>query len=893
MSRAPHFLPRLALSLSLVVPPVAGQAQLEVGDDELEPLGASFAAYFEARATGRGLDGAREGFATSLAALKSELAGGDPLAFPTLVGRALWLSHGYADRQRKIKAGKVTTDELEGGSFDGSPLAYAYRVPRDYDPTLPYPLILAIPDSGEEPADHIRDDWKSPEVRDAAIVVCPEMPGDDAAWDQVVIEGRPGGLCNLLTALRLAGARFAVDFDRVFVVGRGVGVATAVALGNYSPQRFAGIVGRAGPLGTLGAENFRDLPTYFVGAGATAMEFQESVKAAGYDNCRVEAVGGEELWSWMKEHPRSTWPTTVTVVPGNPFPTRAYWLRVAPCTPTPRATGKIDRGSNLITVDGEGVSQVTLFLSDELVDLGRPVTVLCNGVENVVEPTRHLPTMLNLVCDGTSDEGCVYVAEVLLDMSGDPARAYRRVPVVEDVDYRRLLGQAGERPSELWEVHEWCLANGREEKAPAVLRRLLRFAPDDLRAREALGHVRVGERWFTSGEAAESFRRRQDPELAKALGLVEHRSLWMHPEERARASKGQVRDEETGLWLDAADRRRLEKGWVLQDTEWISPEEASRVDEGLWRVDGEWLDLASANRRRSRIESMWVIPTAEVRLHATVDRDVAFRALHEMRRAIGDLDRVFGVRPVLPLPVAVLRDEEQYDRFAFGNPDGRRRATHGRRLHVIHSAFFAESWVPLVDGGREFRGMGVCYWDTLMPGGDLYGVHSARLAVGLSYVDALDPSPKAVRGALKAGPGGDYVLEYEAEKLLPAWLRYGAAVYGERFFRDETVGADGDPWWARKWSLENLAARGGLQPLSEVFAFPLNPDDRDGSLKLLIEAGLVVSFLVDGQVAEVKAAHEDFMRAMRSGRITPGQVGALAEVLLAHEGKVREYAEGK
>jgi hypothetical protein len=240
-----------------------------------------------------------------------------------------------------------------------------------------------------------------------------------------------------------------------------------------------------------------------------------------------------------------------------------------------------------------------------------------------------------------------------------------------------------------------------------------------------------------------------------------------------------------------------------------------------------------------------------------------------------------------------MRDEEQYDRFAFGDPDGRRPAAHAGRLHVIHSAFFAESWFPLEDGKREFRGVGVCTWDPLVPYGDLYGVHSARLAIGLAYVDALDPSPKAVRQGLAKGPGGDFYAAYQAEKVLPAWLRYGGAVYAERYFHDDTVeeGAeDGDPWWARAWSLGNPQERGGLRPLADVFAFALDPDDRADGLKLYIESGLLVAFLVDGGCAPASEALAAFRAALAGGRVKPSHWRALEEALVAHERELRAFA---
>ena len=364
----------------------------------------------------------------------------------------------------------------------------------------------------------------------------------------------------------------------------------------------------------------------------------------------------------------------------------------------------------------------------------------------------------------------------------------------------------------------------------------------------------------------------------------------MHPDERALSVKGWVKDQETGLWLTPEDRKRLEDGWVRQDLDWIPPKDAARVDEGLWWVDGEWLELARANRRHASIDAMWRIPGAEVLLYSTADREVSLRAQRVMGQALLDLRRVFGAEPVLPLRVGMLRDEEQYDRFAFGDPDGRRLATHSGRLQVVHSAFFAESWFPRVDGKHEFTGMGICYWEAHVPNGDLYGVHAARLATGLSYAEALDPSPKAVRKAVTAGAGGDYYSAYQAEKQMPAWLRWGGAVYAERYFEDTTVAPDGDRWWARKWSLDNLRSRGGMRELGAVFAFRLDPDDRDDGLKLLLEAGLVVAFLVDGGCAPVAAEHAAFKKALASGRIDARGVTALTEAVRAHEKELRAFA---
>jgi hypothetical protein len=264
--------------------------------------------------------------------------------------------------------------------------------------------------------------------------------------------------------------------------------------------------------------------------------------------------------------------------------------------------------------------------------------------------------------------------------------------------------------------------------------------------------------------------------------------------------------------------------------------------------------------------------------------------MSEMQRALLDLERVFGSAPKLPIPVAVLRDEEQYDRLAFGDPDGRRPPTHVARMHVIHRGYFAESWFEPVDGEHEFRGMGVCYWDTFAPYGDRYGVHAARLALGLSFVDALDPSPKAVFAARKNGPSPEHYADFRAEKTLPEWLRFGGAVYAERYYEDTSVGPDGDRWWTRTWSLENLAQKGGLRPLAEIFAFPADPDQRDDSLRLYIECGLLVAFMVDGGCAPVQEQHEKLKRSLERGSVHPRTLRGLEEALVANEPALRAFA---
>ena len=885
------FLGRLALLRALGLVALVGaastQGERRHKDKELEPLAAGLAAWLRARAEDSGVAEAEVQVALSLAALEGPDHPGAFLRRGADLGRAAWLAREY--EKKDVKKGKVTSEELRRGNFARAGLEFAYRVPKDYDPKhAAYPLLLVLPDVDEPPAQHLRTHWIQGELLEKAILVSPTMPVDAATWDQVAVNGRPAGLSHVLTVLDQALETFAVDFERVYVVGRGRSVATALAAANHAPQRFAGVVGRAGDAGELAPDNFTNLPTLFAQAGAHAAAFQKGLKALGNEGCQIEAQDDEAVvWAWIQKHARVTHPKDVNLVVGKPWPTRAYWLRVAPSSPEASALATLDRAANTIRVSTHGVSRVTLYLDDALVDLEAPVRVLVNDVEEKGVLARRRASALELLRDGTSDPACMYVVEASFDASGAASAA--DAAAEPDAKFEEQWVAAGGRAADLWQLHEWCASTQRVAQDERVLRRLLRLEPDHERTRAALGQFGVPGQWFPSRAAFERFQRSQQADIAKAEGLVLQGTRWIHRDERARAVEGAEKDFATGQWLSALELRHLREGWARQDLEWIEPADAPHADTGLWRVGDEWIDLATADRRHAALDSMWLVPSREVLLHATTERAVALRALEHMGRALEDLHKVFGAEPALPLEVCLLRDEEQYDRFAFGDPDGRRAATETARLHLVESAYFAESWFVRARGKSVFRGMGVTYWDPVAPNGDAYGVHAARLAVGLSYVEALDPSPKAVKKALSAGAGDDYHASYAAEKLLPAWLRWGGAVYAQRFFQDANVGPDGDAWWARTWSLDNLKQRGGLRPLTEVLAFHVDPDNRDDALKLLLEAGVLVSFVVDGECAPVVTAHAELKRALAAGSAKRAQVEALAAALVANEPALQAF----
>ena len=386
-----------------------------------EALGKVLSAYVDAYTKNKKIDAARSNVAEELDKFRKRLKNRDPLSLTPDLGKAIWESMNY-ETAKGVKKGKVSEVKFSNAEM-GMELSYAVWAPAKYEPKKPYPLILCIPDKGERPVDHLTEKWISPEIRDNAVLAAVPMPADEALWGEAGSEGKWGGGAHLLTVFRDMSRTYATDFDRVFIAGRGVGVAAAMTIASRSPDRYAGILGRSGDMGEMACENFKNLPTFFAGAGGGASAFGEKCTKAGYDNCTIKPEGTEEdVWSWIKDHPRISYPNHVVLLPGIQIPNKAYWLGVQPWDGQGKALveGKIDRATNTITITGEGVTTIYLFFNDVLVDLDKPVKVVCNGAEHTDVIPRNLGTMLDFLTSGRSDPGKLYIATKDYDLPAKP-----------------------------------------------------------------------------------------------------------------------------------------------------------------------------------------------------------------------------------------------------------------------------------------------------------------------------------------------------------------------------------------------------------------------------------------------------------------------------------------
>lgn len=337
---------------------------------------------------------------------EKKLKGGDLLKHTADVGFTIYNANNYGRKDPRGATGKVVMQKVERGDLV---VEYAIWTPSKYRGSKgPYPLIISLPEEGENPQDHITNRWTSGEIKESTIIVTPKMPGDSNQWTE-----REGRAAVFITFADIM-TTWAVDRDRIFIGGRVRGGETALEFAHSSAERFAGAFSWASDAGDgLNPENLAHVPVLICGGGAKSTAFAERAKEAGVDGITVSADAGiDEIGAWMEKKRRMAYPDKVTIAPSGRYPTKGYWLQFAAMKDMSgvRITGEINRETNTITLTGKGVRDVSLFLSDGLVDLDRPVTVIANGAESKDTFQRSVNTFLELLREGKNDSGRLYTA---------------------------------------------------------------------------------------------------------------------------------------------------------------------------------------------------------------------------------------------------------------------------------------------------------------------------------------------------------------------------------------------------------------------------------------------------------------------------------------------------
>jgi predicted esterase len=294
---------------------------------------------------------------------------------------------------------------------------YHLELPPEYSPSRPYPVILALPRSGQDPAD-LLDRWKQAS-EEGYILAVPEWEAGISKNYQYTEREHD----TVLETLRDLQQHFQVDSDRVFLFGFGEGGDMAFDVGLAYPDLFAGVLTMGGLPHFFSSACWRNgqyLPFYVV-HGTRISTLKKRLRnqfdnwlRRGYPMLWIEYKGRGLEWyrgeipymlDWMRNKERA-FPLRrlgsdgLGGPLGNEFcvmrqgPRRFYWLegdevdvrRINTVThwnlSTRGATlhGRIDPNTNTIYLKPVGFGKLTVWLGsnrhgESMLDFSRPVMV--------------------------------------------------------------------------------------------------------------------------------------------------------------------------------------------------------------------------------------------------------------------------------------------------------------------------------------------------------------------------------------------------------------------------------------------------------------------------------------------------------------------------------------
>ncbi len=465
-----------------------------------------------------------------------------------------------------------------------------------------------------------------------------------------------------------------------------------------------------------------------------------------------------------------------------------------------------------------------------------------------------------------------------------PAASATSFPSVVQDDFKERFADAGKDADKLWALYEWSLEEkSRKKYRNRILNRLVKEHPDHRQAHEALEHVEYEGKWYDSQRDLDKAMKA----IAEEKGLVKFNDKWVPKADVAYLMRGLEKDE-FDRWFDPVAKKKLSEGWKLQDLVWVEPTEVAKIDEGLWKCDDKWLPLEDADAWHDDFETPWVIPTERAIVWSTAARETAMKAAKQAEAAWYDMRKVFGFGGELPIPFMVVRNQRDYLRFMDGDESNDLPQLDPMAMSAMNRAAFADLWFDF--DAEVYRGMGVTYWDAEDQYGDNYGIHDARFAFGLSYVESIDPAITESEMVLAEGEvSPEFAQVRITAHKLPRWFRWGAAAYASRWFVDNTVKAGGDAFWAKKWSAGNLSQQGGLLPMDDFFEFEASGGN-ENTAQLLLQAGAVVAYLVDGKNADLGKLRSELQSAMEKGEDTEKIFKAIRKELSSKEEQIRAFA---
>jgi transglutaminase-like putative cysteine protease/predicted esterase len=304
-----------------------------------------------------------------------------------------WIAH--ADSIREDRAKQLEALVINAGGPDMKLLKREFGEA----PESGHSLWISMHGGGGAPPEVNDQQWRN-QIRlytlDEGIYIAPRAPSNEwNLWHRSEIDALFDHL------IESAVVAWGVDPNRVYLLGYSAGGDGVYQLAPRTADRYAAASMMAGHPNDASPLGLRNLPfAIFMGGQDSAYNRNKVAEQwgsrlatlraddpAGYPH-RVTIypedghwMGGKdaEALPWMASHTRNPWPTTIVWHQGNTTHDRFYWLAVDADSAAKGQTIRATVDGQTVTIDSEDVQQVELLLSDQLLDLDQPVTIIANG----------------------------------------------------------------------------------------------------------------------------------------------------------------------------------------------------------------------------------------------------------------------------------------------------------------------------------------------------------------------------------------------------------------------------------------------------------------------------------------------------------------------------------
>ncbi|MFQ5543661.1 MAG: alpha/beta hydrolase-fold protein [Nitrospiria bacterium] len=355
-----------------------------------------------------------------------------------------------------IKTGRLYPPEPFVGSLhrdiniDGNALSYALYVPKSYNPSISYPLIVCLHGAGFV-GDTYLERWEK-RLEEGAILVCPTI-GGGAWWS-------PLGEALVLETIAEVESKYHVDPNRIILTGMSNGGIGAYLVGIFHADRFAAISPMASGIPDeifAFLKNFSMTGIYIIhGEKDQVMPVSLSRKVSKYlkkerishvyrEHDREHRMAGghffprEELPAlikWLKVQRKMVDPAHIISVRDKSHASPFFWTEInktmgeiADVQKSLFDQDEIDLvkagafailtaevNENHISVMSERVKRYTLFLNNRLIDFSQPLIISTNGKKSFEGRLSESRTFLLEESKRRQDRSAFYSASVTIDL---------------------------------------------------------------------------------------------------------------------------------------------------------------------------------------------------------------------------------------------------------------------------------------------------------------------------------------------------------------------------------------------------------------------------------------------------------------------------------------------